>query len=175
MTTLTEDGVPVFGAGADLEGTTEFAVEAFHVPTGERIRPRFRAWRDPGPDFVLAFIRSGRSDEAAMHAAGLLVGQALIDHDGISSNATPEILDGKWSDDPDDWSSKRRFLHFVESADYRIAAMMLVDLAAWLAKEAFQRGGPAKGEAVPTAAPSRSPRGRTSKPRGSTAKRSPKG
>lgn len=169
----TEDGVPVFGAGTDLEGTLEFAVEALHVPTGERVQHRFRAWRDPGPEFVLAFIRSGGSDEAAMHAGALLLNRALVDHDGISVNATPDTLGGKWSDNPDDWSSKRRFTHLVSAPDseFRVAAMMLIDLAGWLAKEAFNRNAPIQGEPVPTAAPAPSRRGRTTTRSGSTAKR----
>lgn len=168
----TEDGVPIFGADADLETTLEFAVEALHVPTGERTQHRFKAWRDPGPEFVLAFIRSGGSDEAAMHAGALLLNRALLDHDGISVNATPESLGGKWSNEPGDWSSKRRFTHLISDpeSEYRASAMMLIDLAGWLAKEAFNRNGPVKGAAVPTAAPAPSRRGRTTTPSGSTGK-----
>lgn len=172
----TEDGIPVFGADTDLEGTIEFAVEALHVPTGERVQHRFRAWRDPGPEFVLAFIRSGGSDEAAMHAGALLLNRALVDNDGISVTATPEGLGAGWDDAPEAWSSKRRFTHLVsaEDSEYRVAAMMLIDLAGWLAKEAFNRNAPIQGQAVPTAAPAPSRRGRTSTRPGSTARRSPK-
>lgn len=182
-TTTTEDGVPVFGADADLEGTIEFAIEALHVPTGERRRHRFSAWRDPGPDFVLGFMRSGGTDEAAMSAAAQLIGRALVDSDGLSADYRPPGPgeDGKTPKPdprlakPERWSSARRFYALIASDDERIAAMVLVDLAGFLAREAFKRGTPVQGDgAVPTAAPARSTRGRKSTPAGSTAKRSPK-
>jgi hypothetical protein len=172
VTTMTDDGVPVFGANADLEGTVQFELEALHVPTGRRERHRFTAWKDPGPDFVLAFIRSSQDDAAAMNAAAVLLTRGLLDHDGLPSTAV-KTDDGPWTDEVDDWSSKRRFLHLAESDDYRVAAMAIVDVAQFLVREAFQRGGTpvaGAGGSVPTAAPSRSQRGRTTKPRGSTAK-----
>lgn len=171
-TTYTGDGVPVFGAGADLAGTVEFAIEALHVESGERQQHRFHAWRDPGPEFVLGFLRAGGSDEAAMSAAAYLVRQALIDHDGIPLAATPESLGEEWDDALEAWSSRRRFNHLVASGEHRIAALMLIDLAEFLAREAFKRGGPVQGEPVPTAAPSPSRRGRTTKQAGSKARRS---
>lgn len=178
-TTMTDDGVPVFGINADLEGTIQFELEALHVLTGQRERHRFWAWRDPGPDFVLAFLRSSQDDAAAMNAAAVLLTRGLLDHDGLPSSATkPESAeDGPRTDEIDEWSSKRRFLHLAESEDYRVAAMAIVDIAQYLVKQAFQRtASPVTGPngAVPTAAPSPSQRGRTQKPRGSTAKRSRK-
>lgn len=170
-TTYTDDGVPLFGAGVDLGATVEFAVEALNVSTGEREQYRFRAWRDPGPEFVLGFLRSGGSEEAAMSAAAYLVREALIDHDGISLAATAEALGAEWDDALEAWSSKRRFNYLTVSPEHRMAALVLVDLAEFLAREAFKRGGAVAGDPVPTPAPSPSRRGRTTKPRGSTGKR----
>jgi hypothetical protein len=178
--TLTDDGVPVFGTNVDLEGTIDFEVEALHVPTWTRQRHRFTSWRDPGPDFVLTFVRAGNDDRAAMNAAAVLLNTALIDHDGLPADAVkPEEGEepGDWTDNVEEWSSKRRFLHLAESDDYRVAAMALVDIAKYLAEQGLKRASTpvaGAGGAVPTAAPARSPRGRTATRSGSTAKRSRK-
>jgi hypothetical protein len=172
MTTTTEDGVPVFGADAPLEDTVEFAVEAMHVPTGERIRHHFTAWRDPGAGPVLSFIRA--AGDAQMNAAARLIWHALVDDDGLPESYRPmpgEDRDARL-DDVEQWSSRRRFTRLVESPDDRIAGAVLEQLADWIARAALTRGGTPAGDAVPTAAPSPSRAGRTTKRRGSAAKRS---
>jgi hypothetical protein len=179
MTTYTDDGVIVFGAGAAelLDDTFQFTIEAVNAQTREVVRFPFTAYRDPGPEAAIDYARRGGGDEAGALAAARLIACALLDSDGLEDSYRPtrgEEPDPRL-EDRDQWSSERRFNWLVASSEWRLKSEIIGQIAEHLFKQAGARNSPVRGDgAVPPAAPARSSRGRTTKPRGSTAKRSPR-
>lgn len=176
MTTYTDDGVIVFGAGAAelLDDTFEFTIEAVHAQTREVARFPFTAYRDPGPDAAMSYARRGGGDEAAALASAQLIACALLDSDGLPDSYQPargEEPDPRLAD-RDQWSSERRFNWLVGSSEWRLKSAIIGQIAEHLFKQAGARNSPVGGDgAVPPAAPARSSRGRTTKQPGSTARR----
>lgn len=165
---MTADTVKTFGKGADHSGTVPFRVEVHHRPTGTTWEEEFTAWVDPGATPVLQYIRaaaSGQEGAEMAAAAGLLV-RALVDTDGASwAEVRAGVLSGQGDDtedgdllrpDPWDgpeppasWSSAARFNLIADSLDHHIAADAIVEVAAWLARQAF--GGAARPTKRPSA------------------------
>jgi hypothetical protein len=173
--------VPRFGVGAveELDNTFEFEIEAAHVATREPAVLAFQAYRDPGPGFAVEYA-TAQSDEDQARAATRLVGSIVVDHDGLSidyipPSPTPDNPDPEPDPrlaDRDQWSSARRFFWLMRSTEYRAKTKVIGEIAEWVINHANERQGPVKGPAgkVPTAAPARSSRGRTTTRSGSTAK-----
>lgn len=172
---LTPDGVPVFGRGADHTSTINFAIEIFDAAEGTTDDVEFAAYRDIGSGPFIAFLQAARQGGDAMitGAAGLLL-RATIDSDGLSADylkpADGSDIDERYDDIPQ-WSSKRRFMYYVNSERFHIGRDVLPELAQWIMKQAA--GRPTKASTV-GASPKASSSGRTPTRRGSTASRSRK-
>lgn len=165
---MTADTVKTFGKGADHSGTVPFRVEVHHRPTGATWEEQFEAWVDPGPTPVLHYIRAAASGQegAEMSAASALLVRALVDTDGTSyaevragvlAGQADDTADGDverpepWNEPapPASWSSAARFNLIADSLDHHIAADAIVEIAAWLARQAF--GGAARPTRRPSA------------------------
>jgi len=169
--------VPTFGADAPHD-THPFRVAIYDPEEEASLTEEFLAWKDPGGGAILAFMRSGADPGRQIQAAARLLYDALVDTDGLQIEYVPpgqDEVDPETGDplpvdprlaDITQWSSRRRFSYYSDSSRYRVPSDVIVDVADWLTREAFQ--------GRPTARPSRSSRGPKSTGRGSGGRSSSK-
>lgn len=128
----------------------------------------FTARRDISAGRVVAFLRAGNSEGAQLQAAGLLIINSAINHDGLSDRYVPPTVpaddprldenadaydpdllpgqvdvdhpeyDQRWTD-PSRWSSRRRLNALLDDPDTFIKQHALIEIARWLVQEGARR------------------------------------
>jgi hypothetical protein len=127
----------------------------------------FYARRDISAGSVIRFLRA--SDQASqLQAAGLLIINAAVNHDGLSDRYEPPVVaeddprldpdhpdhdpgvtvgqvdvdhpayDPRWTD-PAQWSSRRRLNALLDDPDTFVQQHALIEIARWLVQEGARR------------------------------------